>query len=132
MEDDEKENGEMSIITKICRYCDKELSDDSCVITYSYWNTSKTKYYCHKECKLAGEKQEALDCQIIDSACNSCKFFKRGELIKKWLSSMVNGKSAKILVNMGIFNGHCLKFDKPVQTSPTNWEGLECFEHRRL
>lgn len=113
----------------ICRYCDGEIPEQELVTTHSYWGGSP--FPCHKQCKDAGIKQEAFDCQLIDADCNDCKYFKRGEVVKRLLSCMENGKSSMKLVNMGFINGHCLKFDRLTQAQPNKWSGLECFEHRR-
>jgi hypothetical protein len=112
-----------------CRYCDELVLESELTTTHSYWGGSP--FPCHKSCKVAGEKQEAYDCQVIDADCNDCKHFKRGEVIKRLLSCMEDGKPGTRLVNMGIINGHCLKFDRPTQAQPNKWTGLGCFEHRR-
>ncbi len=114
---------------EICRYCSKEIEKDQELVTFSYWQG--VKFFCHKECKTNGEKQESFDCQNIDADCNDCKFFKRGELIKKWLSSIIDGKPGLIHFNTEVFNGHCLKFDKITIAQPKKCTMKECFEHRR-
>jgi hypothetical protein len=110
-----------------CRYCNLPVSDP--VETLAYWN--QTPDVCHAECKVAGERQEAIDCQIIDADCNDCKHFKRGYDVKRWLSCMVDEKPSFVLENMGINVGHCLKFNKITQAFPHMSTGRECFEHRR-
>lgn len=97
----------------ICRYCDKPIELGQEVKTMSYW--FHLPFWCHAECKKDGERQEAIDCQVIDADCNDCKHFKRGQAIYKWSIA-----------------GHCLKFDKPTVAFPNKWTGRECFEHRRI
>ncbi len=113
----------------ICRFCEKEVRNEESVAVHSYWGGNE--FICHQSCKNEGIKQEAFDCQVIDADCNDCKFFKRGVLIKRLLSCMENDKPSKKLVNMEIFDGHCLKFNKPTLAYPNKWTGRECFEHRR-
>lgn len=98
-------------------------------IAPSYWQGLPMPY--HKECRQAGIKQEAYDCQCIDADCNDCRHFKRGEVVKRMLSCMEDGKPSMRLVNMGIVRGHCLKFDRATEAYPKKWTGRECFEHRR-
>lgn len=98
--------------TDICRYCGKPGAS---VRTLAYWN--QTPDLCHAECKSPGEKQEAIDCQVLDADCNDCVHFQRGKII---------GGIPKA------FSGHCLKFDRPTTAYPHFWTGRECFEHRRL
>lgn len=112
-----------------CRYCQQPVSEADSTITFSYWWS--LEFVCHKACKGAGEKQEAFDCQQIDADCNDCKHFKRGQLEKRLLSCIENGVAGTRWVNMGYFDGHCLKFDRPTIAQPNKWSGLECFEHRR-
>lgn len=113
-----------------CRYCSNPVEPADAVRTLSYWN--QHEYVCHAACKNDGERQEAIDCQTIDADCNDCKHFKRGELVKRWLAGMVDGKSKNILVNMGFARGHCLRFDTPTIARPHMSSGLHCFEHRRV
>lgn len=114
----------------ICRYCNLEIEFGKEVKTFAYWwqNTS----VCHSECKIEGEKQEALECQIIDADCNDCKHFKRGYDVKRWLSCVVNKKSSFVLENIGVNIGHCLKFNRVTEAFPKMSTGRECFEHRKL
>jgi len=113
-----------------CRYCGQLINGDG-VKTFSYW--SKAEFVCHPQCKESGEKQEAIDCQIIDSDCNDCRHFKRtNPEEKRWLSCMHNRKPSIRLVGMGYFDGHCLKFDLPTVAQPNKWTGMECFEHRKI
>lgn len=114
-----------------CRYCNNPLLDfEKAAKTLGYWN--QFPFDCHPECKVAGERQEAIDCQVIDADCNDCKHFQRGEVVKKLLSCMDGGKAGMRLVNMGTVNGKCLKFSRPTQAYPHMWTGRECFEHRRI
>jgi len=108
-----------------CRYCGKPGAS---VATLSYWN--QVKCLCHPDCKLTGEREEAIDCQTIDADCNDCLYFKRGELVKRWLSGMRDGKATLVLVNMGIVRGYCLKFNRPTEAFPHMSTGRECFQHR--
>lgn len=78
-----------------------------------------------------GERQEATDCQTIDADCNDCRHFQRGEVVKRWLSAMIDKKAGLLLVNMGIVKGHCLKFNHPTEAYPHASTGRDCFEHRR-
>lgn len=110
-----------------CRYCNQEVTTP--IKTLSYWN--QHPFICHVECKVSGERQEAIDCQTIDADCNDCKYFQRGEVVKRWLSAMINKKAGVLLVNMGIIKGHCLKFDRPTEAYPHASTGWDCFEHRR-
>lgn len=114
--------------SEICRYCDKPIAGQS-VVTRSYWQG--LPFACHPECKVSGERAEAIECQTIDADCNDCAHFKRGEVVKRWLSCMENQVASVRLVNMGFIAGHCLKFDKPTEAEPNKWTGLQCFEHRR-
>lgn len=111
-----------------CRYCNKPILGTS-VMTKSYWKG--LPFESHPECKEAGFWAEVIDCQTIDADCNDCRHFKRGEVIKRWLSCMEDKKPSMRLVNMGIITGHCLKFNKPALGHPNAWTGNECFEHRR-
>lgn len=113
-----------------CRYCN--LPVESPVKTLAYWN--QTPDVCHAECKAAGERQEAFDCQTIDADCNDCFHYQRGKLAPKLESRLKKPDGTKVLVTHqpNIFiGGRCLKFDKPVNAQPNKWSGLECFEHRR-
>jgi hypothetical protein len=68
--------------TNQCRYCDKQYKDgDDIQVTYPYYKqTGRTFVYsCHKSCFQSGSKGEAYECQAIDTNCNDCGFFKRGE-----------------------------------------------------
>lgn len=112
-----------------CRYCDKPIPPSTEVITHSYWQGMK--FHCHAECKQRGEREEAIECQTVDADCNDCVHFQRGKLVQRQMSGMVAGKAQLIVVNMGIFTGHCLKFDQPTQAFPKKWTGRECFTHRR-
>lgn len=115
-----------------CRYCDKPLAEADAVKTLAYWN--QTPDVCHKDCKAAGEKQEAFDCQVIDADCNDCRHYKRGKLAPKVISDMKtpDGRSVQVTHQPNvIIGGHCLKFDRPTLANPNKWSGWECFEHRR-
>lgn len=56
-----------------CRYCG-EIPNKN-IRTLSYWKS--VHFISCPECKVDGEKQEAIDCQIIDADCNDCKHFQR-------------------------------------------------------
>lgn len=99
-------------LNNLCRYCEKKVSAEDLDYCYSYWLGNK--YICHKNCKIEGQKLEAFDCQIIDSDCNDCHFFKRKEIVGK-----------------EVWSGECLKFNKETRAFPKKWTGRECFEHRR-
>src|SRR5687768_13689028 len=94
-----------------CRYCSIPLTEMESVTTLSYW--LGVKHPCHSQCKQTGERGEAIECQSIDADCNDCKHFKRGKLERRALSCIENGKASSRMVNMGYFDGHCLKFDRP-------------------
>lgn len=114
-----------------CRYCGKEIEGASAT-TFAYW--SATPFPCHPACKESGEKQEALDCQIIDADCNDCRHYKRGKLAGSIVSNVTrpDGTVVEIGHKPNIFiGGTCLKFNKPTVAQPNKWTGHECFEHRR-
>lgn len=98
-----------------CRYCNQPLSEADAVPTHAYWNA--TPDVCHKECKQAGEKQEAYDCQLIDAGCNDCAFLKRGKRLYQGV--------------FATWTGTCLKTGDPVTPSPKTATGKPCFVHRR-
>jgi len=122
-----------SLVGAHCRYCDKPvLTELEAAITHSYWHG--LAFICHKLCKDAGVKHEALDCQVIDADCNDCRHYRRGKLApiieSRWINE--HGKEAFVIHQPNIFiGGHCLKFDRPTLAQPNKWSGLECFEHRR-
>jgi len=111
----------------ICRYCALPVANP--VKTLAYWN--QTPDVCHPECKVAGEKQESVDCQVIDADCNDCRHFLRGELVKRWLSDIKDGMKTKTLTNMGIVKGRCAKLRTETEAYPHMSTGRPCFEHRR-
>lgn len=116
----------------LCRYCSTPVADSEAVKTLAYWN--QTVCICHAQCKTAGEKQEALDCQTIDSDCNDCKHYKRGTLAAKIVSKLhrQDGTIVDVIHQPNYFiGGLCLKFNRSVLAQPKKWSGLECFEHRR-
>lgn len=90
-----------------CRYCEKPISKDEAVITKGYWLSSW--YICHKDCRQEGEKEEAFDCQNIDSDCNDCLHFSR-----------IKG-----------FQGLCLLKNKNVVANANFCSGYDCFVHRK-
>jgi len=113
----------------ICRYCGKE---GATIVTLCYWN--QTPAWCHDECKVSGERQEAIDCQTIDADCNDCLYYQRGQQAPKVVSSIrtPRGKTRTVTYQPNtIINGHCKKFNKPTTAYPHTWTGMECFEHRR-
>lgn len=112
----------------ICRYCDKPITEPS-VKVHSYWGAQP--YFSHPECRESGFTSEVIECQTIDADCNDCGHFKRGAIVTRTLSCMENGKAAVRVVNMGFFDGHCLKFDLPTVAQPNKWTGHQCFEHRK-
>lgn len=116
----------------ICRYCSLAIPEQELATTHGYWGGSP--FLCHKQCKDAGIKQEAYDCQLIDADCNDCKHFKRGKLLPPVVSFLKRTDSsvAQVTHQPNVFNGHCLKFDRPTLAQPNKWSGLECFEHRRV
>lgn len=115
------QSGGITIVMNLCRYCGLELLPVDSVKTVSYWN--EQTYYCHRVCKVAGERQEAIDCQTIDADCNDCKHFKRGRLTRP---------ATDTAPGSGSFTGQCLKFNKPTIATVKLSTGHECFEHRRL
>ena len=106
-----------------CRYCEKPIEQEQSIRTLAYWQ--QTPDVCHVACKQAGERQEALDCQVIDADCNDCKHFKRGLVgVQRWAGlGFVNDTT--------IVAGHCLQYEKPTTAYPHSWTGRDCFEHRR-
>jgi hypothetical protein len=105
-----------------CRYCNLPIEHP--VTTLAYW--SQTPDVCHPECKKSGERQEAIDCQIIDADCNDCKFFKRGIAgVMRWTGLLFSKDTT-------VVPGHCLKFNRPTTAYPHFWTGRDCFEHRRI
>ncbi len=115
----------------ICRYCSKPVSEP--MKTLAYWN--QTQDVCHDECKVAGERQEAIDCQVIDSDCNDCKHYQRGKLADKIVSKLhkPNGEIVDVIFQPNeIYGGRCLRFNKTVSAFPHTFTGRQCFEHRRL
>ncbi len=112
-----------------CRHCFKPMAANEATITISYWGG--VKFVCHKECKQPGERADALECQTIDADCNDCRHFVRGNLVKKLLSCIENGRPSMKLVNFNYFEGRCSKFDRETYAQPNKWRGMECFEHRR-
>lgn len=106
-----------------CRYCEKPIVGVS-VIVHAYWKaqqvlpngrTGNPPHYSHPECQKEGFAAEVLECQTIDADCNDCRHYKRGQRIGN-----------------DIFDGHCLKLDKPTVAQPNKWTGHPCFEHRKL
>lgn len=114
-----------------CRYC--HLPVEHSVRTLAYWN--QTPDVCHPECRAAGERQEAIDCQTIDADCNNCRHYQRGKIAPKQISKVKtqDGRIVDVIYKPEIFiDGQCLKFNKPVLACPNKWSGLECFEHREV
>ena len=112
----------------VCRYCGNA---GATIATFSYWNHDE--FLCHPECKSAGEKAEAIDCQTIDADCNDCRFFQRGSLAPKITSLLrkPNGKIESVSHQPQFFFGFCLKFQIPTIGQPNKWTGKDCFAHRR-
>ena len=108
-----------------CRYCHSPVDDSDCVTTLAYWN--QTPDVCHSGCKQEGEKQEAIECQVIDADCNDCKHFKRNGRTNE-----VKGTATTMGAKATSVWGDCLKLGKPTTGHPHFWSGKECFEHRRL
>lgn len=95
-----------------CRACGKPVVKPATMT--GYW--AKLKYPAHHECVKLGMAKEAFECQKIDSDCNDCAFFERGE---RWANSKKD------------FNGFCKKFEKQT-TAHVGFASLHpCFEHRR-
>lgn len=97
-----------SIISNLCNVCKKRISEEDFDVAYSYWYALMIPK--HKNCST---KNDIIECQKIDADCNDCKYFKRGNLESK-----------------GIFNGECLKFNKPVKAYPKFCSNHKCFIHR--
>lgn len=119
----------MWLVGNLCRGCGAVIEAAQFAVWHTYWGAMLAP--CHAACREAGMKAEAYECQCIDADCNDCRHFKRGEVIKRWLSCMEDGKPSMRLVNMGLVTGHCLKLNLPVMAQPNKWSGLPCFEHRR-
>lgn len=116
-----------------CRYCDQPVTVESeASVTLSYWQS--VPFICHKKCKDAGVKQEALDCQTVDADCNDCRHYRRGKLAPKMITKTKtkDGRIVDLIFQPNIIiEGRCLKFNKPTVAQPNKWSGFECFEHRR-
>lgn len=113
-----------------CRYCDKLIEGPS-TKTFSYW--SKVEFACHPECKEAGERAEALECQTIDADCNDCRYFQRIRTAAKLheFSMSEEGEWVEITHQPQYAEGHCFRFNQPALAQPNKWSGIICFEHRR-
>lgn len=94
-----------------CRFCFQKISAEDAVVTYSYWRGFI--FFCHQDCKKAGETEERKACQIIDADCNDCFFFQRGSVISK-----------------GTYEGLCRFFGERTIAHPLMGTGHYCFEHR--
>ena len=93
---------------EFCRYCQNTCPDFyNRKVTKSYWNSVWS--ISHIPCRENGEKEEAYECQKIDSDCNDCFYFKR-----------IKGSS-----------GTCQKFNKEVTARPNFASGFDCFKHRK-
>lgn len=62
-------------------------------------------------------KDDLTEMQKIDADCNDCRHFARGVIVK--------------VPGLTLFEGRCLKFDRPTRAYPMQHTGRECFEHRR-
>lgn len=114
----------------ICRHCEKPVKPEEEVIGHGYWTALKFVY--HKSCRDAGQKEEAYSCQTIDADCSDCKHFQRGDQIKhRVIDRVENGVPIMKDVSFGIFNGHCLKFNKPTTAKSKTATLMPCFEHRK-
>lgn len=82
-----------------------------------YWflRWQDLELYDKTDAKLSTE--DIIEMQKIDSDCNDCKHFKRGEMIK--------------VPGLTYFKGHCLLHDKPTKAYPVQYSGHECFQHRK-
>lgn len=115
-----------------CRYCSSTISPPDLTTTHSYWQG--LPFDCHKACKEAGVKREAIDCQTIDADCNDCKHYRRGKLAIKLISHTrkTSGELGEVTHQPNVFiDGHCMKFDRSTLAFPNKFTGRECFEHRR-
>lgn len=101
----------------ICRYCEKEIGPQEADVTYPYWNFGHKppSYPCHKACKVAGQREEAYQCQCIDADCNDCIDFIRDA-----------DKTARV-----VFKGTCRRYGKPTVGTPNHCSNMPCFRHRR-
>lgn len=113
--------------------CESEESSD---FYSTYWSALRIpicKIHSPIECREY-QKQEAYECQLIDSDCNDCKHFKRGSrnLYRGDKVKTQDGEYNRILVAHDVFCGRCQKFDKPTIAFVNMATGHECFEHRRL
>lgn len=96
------------ILSTVCRYCHKPVSQAEAVVVGTYWWAYKA--VAHKACKTEGYQQEALDCQNLDANCNDCKHFNR-----------TKGN-----------HGTCQENHQEGEFTvfPGNWQGMGCFIHR--
>lgn len=114
-----------------CRYCSNPILPGDEATTHAYWGAGS--FLCHKACKDAGVKLEALLCQTIDADCNDCRHFKRGKLAPVVVSQITtrDGRTEEVRHQPNVWSGHCNKFNRPTEAYPNKWTGRECFEHRR-
>ncbi|HMT02298.1 MAG TPA: hypothetical protein PKD00_03160 [Burkholderiales bacterium] len=105
----EWEEGELEHLiwspSKICSESREILTKENIDIRISYW--SSYWFPIHKDLKVEAAKQEAFECQKIDTSCNDCKFLDRP-------------------------NSRCKRYNRQVQICPnTAQDHFHCFEHRK-
>jgi len=117
--------GSIGIISKVCRYCKKELSEENFEFSTTYWSPMLAPCCNNNACKESGEKQEAYECQNIDKNCNECKYFERIEF-----SSNIIAQTANIFGNIGCYIGECKQKKIKVGANRNIFQGMDCFVHR--
>ena len=80
-----------------------------------YWGKGRYRNGRPYDAQLTPD--DVREMQTIDADCNDCIHFRRGTLIK--------------MPGLKLFEGHCLKLDRPTRAYPMQYSGRACFEHRR-
>ena len=96
-------------LSRNCLGCKKPVSQADAVVYGSYWGGYKN--ICHRDCIAEVSRLESFECQLIDSNCNDCKHFNR---VAGNVGTCADGKR-----------------DGEFRVYPANWQGMDCFIHRR-
>lgn len=99
-------------LSNLCRYCKKPVGRSEAKIAHSYWNA--VQFICHEGCFKEGKSSEAYECQQLDADCNDCRDFKRERNLGN-----------------GVFEGTCVKYNKPTKAQPNKCTAHKCFTHRK-